>query len=74
MDLKKSRTRKYELAILRVLARASQPLDVETIRTAAGIRNWETALSHCLQLQHFGKIRGMKSSKSWTFWRKGGDL
>jgi len=60
--------RDYKIAILRVLAKASQPLDVEKIRVGCNIGNWNTALKHCLELQYEGKIQGTKTSKSWIFW------
>lgn len=43
-------SRNYKKAILRLLASANQPLDVEYIRTACKIGNWQTALKHCLEL------------------------
>jgi hypothetical protein len=58
----------YRRAILRQLAAASQPLDVERIRVKSNIANWQTALKHCLELLHEGKIQGIKTSKSWIFW------
>jgi len=58
----------YKTRILRFLAKSAQPMDVENIRVACEIGNWETALRHCLELQHEAKIRGIKSSKSWIFW------
>jgi hypothetical protein len=60
----------YKKAILRELAAASQPLDVERIRVKSNIANWQTALKHCLELLHEGKIQGIKTSKSWIFWTK----
>lgn len=57
----------YKKAILTLLARADQPLDVEYIRTACKIGNWQTALKHCLELQYYGKIEAIKTSKSWVF-------
>jgi hypothetical protein len=44
-------------------------MDVEKIRVACKIGNWQTALKHCLELQYEGKIQGIKSSKSWIFWK-----
>jgi len=61
---------KYKEAILRLLATASQPLDVEKIRVACKIGNWQTALKHCLELLHDGRILGTKTSKSWIFFAK----
>jgi hypothetical protein len=42
-------------------------MDVEKIRVACGIGNWETALKHCLELRIAGKIEAVKTSKSWVF-------
>jgi hypothetical protein len=61
---------KYKDAILRVLAEAQQPMDVEKIRVACKIGNWQTALKHCLELLYDHKICATKSSKSWIFWTK----
>jgi len=58
----------YQEKIIKALQSASKPQDIENIRIAAGIGNWNTALKHCLELLLEGKIRGQKSSKSWTFW------
>ena len=58
----------YKRQILRVLAGLRRPTDVEKIRVACHIGNWQTALKHCLELQLEGKIQGVKSSKSWVFW------
>jgi hypothetical protein len=44
-------------------------MDVEKIRVGCKIGNWQTALKHCLELQYDGKIQGIKSSKSWIFWK-----
>jgi hypothetical protein len=60
----------YKNAILQQLASARQPLDVEKIRVACKIGNWNTALKHCLELQYEGRIQAVKSSKSWIFWIK----
>ena len=58
----------YKDSIVAFLAQAQRPQDIEKIRVAAGIGNWNTALKHCLELQIEGKLQGQKSSKSWTFW------
>jgi hypothetical protein len=58
----------YKRLILEVLARAQCPMDVEKIRVACHIGNWQTALKHCLELQYEHKIKAMKSSKGWIFW------
>jgi len=60
----------YKQQILRTLARAKRPMDVEKIRVACHIGNWQTALKHCLELQYDGRINATKSSKSWIFWTK----
>ena len=58
----------YKDSIVAFLAQAQRPQDIEKIRVAAGIGNWNTALKHCLELQIEGKLQGQKSSKSWIFW------
>ena len=45
-------------------------MDVEKIREAAGIGNWNTALKHLLELKLQGIIEGQKTTKSWVFWIK----
>ena len=55
---------------MQVLEKSTQPMDVEKIRGACRIGNWQTALKHCLELRIDGKIRGTKTSKSWIFWSK----
>ena len=62
--------------ILRFITEEARPVDVEKIRVACNIGNWNTALKHCLELLIQGKIEGQKTSKSWIFWidnRKGGE-
>ena len=59
---------KYKEKILEFLEKSEAPQDIEKIRVACRIGNWNTALKHCLELQYLGKIFGQKSSKSWTFW------
>jgi len=58
----------YEEKILAFLSEAAEPVDVEKIRVACNIGNWNTALKHCLELLIQGKVRGQKTSKSWVFW------
>jgi hypothetical protein len=60
----------YKTTIRRVLDESPQPMDVEKIRVACDIGNWQTALKHCLELLFDGKIQGVKTSKSWVFWAK----
>ena len=61
-------TNNYNERILGVLNQAVQPMDVEKIRSEAGIGHWNTALSHCLELLVNKQISGTKTSKSWVFW------
>lgn len=74
----------YRDSIIQFLQSAKQPIDVEKIRVACDIGNWQTALKHCLELQSEKRIQGTKTSKSWVFWglkskitnfanKKGGD-
>ncbi|MEM1990442.1 MAG: hypothetical protein QW782_07410 [Candidatus Bathyarchaeia archaeon] len=58
----------YKQRIKAYLESAEIPQSVESIREAAGISNWNTALKHCLELLIQGEIRGQKTSKSWIFW------
>ncbi|MGA2627604.1 MAG: hypothetical protein ABSF63_11200 [Candidatus Bathyarchaeia archaeon] len=60
----------YKQQILQILAKSDRPMDVEKIRVACRIGNWQTALKHCLELRIEGKIKATKSSKSWIFWTK----
>jgi len=60
----------YKTKILRVLQNSDRPIDVEKIRTACNIGNWNTALKHCLELLLEGKVKGQKTSKSWIFWKE----
>jgi hypothetical protein len=56
--------------ILVHIEKSNMPLDVENIRKAAGIGNWNTALKHCLELLVDGRINGQRTSKGWIFWPK----
>jgi hypothetical protein len=58
----------YKEKILEYLKRAAEPADVEKIRTASGIGNWNTALKHCLELHSQGSIQGQRTTKGWVFW------
>ncbi|MGA2971725.1 MAG: hypothetical protein ABSE39_03760 [Candidatus Bathyarchaeia archaeon] len=69
LDLKRKHVA-YRSSVLRALSYAQEPLDVEKLRKASGIANWQTALKHCLELLLDDKISGVKSSKGWTFWSK----
>lgn len=61
-------TEKYKERIPAFLMKTKAPMDVEKIRVACKIGNWNTALKHCLELFVEGKIKGQKTSKSWVFW------
>jgi hypothetical protein len=58
----------YKARILRFLSTGQTPWDVEKVRAATGIGNWNTCLKHLLELLIDGKISGQKTSKSWVFW------
>ena len=58
----------YKQKITETLENATEPLDIEKIRIAVGIGNWNTALKHCLELLITNEIQGIKTSKSWIFW------
>ena len=61
----------YDNKIVQFLSRQTTPIDVEKIRVAAGIGNWNTALKHLLELYIINRISGQKTSKGWIFWKKG---
>ena len=65
-----NKSSEYKKAILTLLANASQPLDVEYIRTACKIGNWQTALKHGLELLYDGRIQGTRTSRGWIFYAK----
>jgi hypothetical protein len=58
----------YKEKILEYSKAATEPADVEKIRTACGIGNWNTALKHCLELHAQGLILGQRTTKGWVFW------
>lgn len=58
----------YRERIIRIVSKATMPLDVEFIRVEADIKNWQTAISHLLQLVIEEKICGQKTTKGWIFW------
>ena len=60
----------YKEKILNILSGAALPLDVENVRVKAGIKNWQTAHKHLLQLVIENKISGQKTSHGWIFWKK----
>ena len=49
------------------IAKATMPVSVEYIAKALDV-GWGTALRYCLELLAAGRIRGMKTMKSWVFW------
>ena len=61
----------YKEKILIMINESPEPLDIEKIREACGIGNWNTALKHCLELVLENKISGIKTSKSWIFCKLG---
>jgi NifB/MoaA-like Fe-S oxidoreductase len=63
----------YDGKIVQFLSGKDVPCDVEKIRVAADIGNWNTALKHLLELFIDGKISGQKTSRGWIFWKKGAD-
>jgi hypothetical protein len=68
VKLEKKIKKEYKEEIRQLLWESPRPLDVEKIRVACGIGNWQTALKHCLELLWDEKIQGVKTSKSWIFW------
>lgn len=50
------------------LKTCEEPQAIETIRRNAGITHWDAALAACLEATVQGKVRGLKTSKSWVFW------
>jgi hypothetical protein len=64
---------RYKDRILEYLSTTDKPSDTEKIRSECGIGNWNTALKHCLELLLENRIEGIKSSKSWVFWKLEGE-
>jgi hypothetical protein len=54
--------------IVNYLSTQTEPQAIETIRANTNISHWSMALAYCLELVIQGKIKGMKTSKSWVFW------
>ena len=61
----------YTSSIIRFLEGCNQPTDTESIRRNVGIGNWSTARGILLEMVIAGDIKGLKTSKSWVFWRDG---
>jgi hypothetical protein len=64
----KENIKDYKNRILDFLSDVDKPTDVEKIRIHCDIKNWNTALKHCLELFIEEQISGKKTSKSWVFW------
>lgn len=47
------------------------PMDVENVRTRAGLKNWESTKAILLEMVLQGEISGQKTTKSWIFWVNG---
>jgi hypothetical protein len=60
--------KEYKERILAFLNEATQPADIEKIRVACKIGNWNTALKHCLELYSQGSLQGQKTTRGWVFW------
>lgn len=57
--------------VLEVIAGAPLPVSVDYIAKRLGI-GWGTAIRYALELLVIEKIEGMKTTRGWTFWGKGG--
>jgi len=53
--------------VLETVGKASMPVSVEYIAQRVNV-GWGTALRYALELVAAGKIKGMKTTKSWVFW------
>lgn len=58
----------YRQRILQTLSKAPLPMGVEPVRIESGIKNWQTAMKHLLELVLESKICGQKTTKGWIFW------
>jgi hypothetical protein len=56
--------------IVKFLDEVKYPIDVEKIRRACKIGNWNTALNYGLSLLVEGRIKGQKTSRGWVFWTR----
>lgn len=59
---------RYKEQIYNFLMTCTEPTDIEKIRLACKIGNWNTALKHCLELMLTKQIEGKKTSRGWIFW------
>lgn len=56
-----------EKRVSEIIAEAPMPVSVEYIAQRVNV-GWGTALRYALELLADGKIKGMKTTKSWVFW------
>jgi len=59
---------RYENEVINVLKEFEMPVDIENVRTRAGIKSWVTAKATLLDLAMQNRIKALKTSKSWIFW------
>jgi len=53
--------------VFEVVEAATEPIDCEKVAREVHV-GWGTALRYALELLVQGKIRGLKTTKSWVFW------
>ena len=58
----------HKQKIRNVLRGSVIPMDVENVRSKAGLRNWESTKSILLEMVLQGKISGQRTTKGWIFW------
>jgi hypothetical protein len=58
----------YKDKIMDVLAESTMPMDVENVRSGAGLKNWESTKAILLEMVLLGKVLGEKTTKGWIFW------
>jgi hypothetical protein len=58
----------YMEKIRGVLVDSTMPMDVENVRSGAGLKNWESTKAILLEMVLQGKILGEKTTKGWIFW------
>jgi hypothetical protein len=58
----------YMERIRGVLAESTMPMDVENVRSGAGLKNWESTKALLLEMVLQGNILGQKTTKGWIFW------
>jgi hypothetical protein len=61
----------YRDSIMRVLENSRFPMDIENVRLAARMKNWESAKSILLEMALQGSIKVKRTTKSWIFWVDG---